>query len=91
MIETAHLTDHVSSADALVYAVGSLKFLSGNSSLLKILHKKGCFEGMSKLLKNINKTVQKYLMIYISAKILLGSNALHQIHVCTCLLQNCRT
>ena len=61
MIETAHLTDHISSADALVYAVGSLKFLSGNSSLLKSLHKKGCFEAMSKLLKNINKTVRNYL------------------------------
>ena len=59
MIETAQSTDHVTSADALVYAVGSLKFLSGNGTLLKHLHKRGCFQAMSKLLLNINKMVRK--------------------------------
>ena len=53
MIDTAHSTDHITSADALVYAAGSLKFLSGNSTVLKHLHKKGCFQAMSKLLVNI--------------------------------------
>ncbi len=57
MIDTASYTDHVISGDALVYCVGALKFLSGNSTVLKHLHKRGCLESLAKLLININKTV----------------------------------
>ena len=57
MLEMCRTTDHVTSADALVYCIGSLKFLSGNSTALKKLHKRGCFEVLARILVNINKTV----------------------------------
>ncbi len=60
MLDTIRLIDHIVAADALVYCVGSLKFLTGNSTLLKSLHKKGCFETLSKLLIRINKTVSGF-------------------------------
>ena len=57
LIEAAQSTDHITSADALVYCVGSLKFLSGNTTVLKHLVKLNCISAMVHLLKSINKTV----------------------------------
>ena len=57
LIETAKSADHLTSADALVYCVGSLKFLSGNSGVVKYLVKKRCIEALARLLTAINKSV----------------------------------
>ncbi|XP_077976890.1 armadillo repeat-containing protein 2-like [Glandiceps talaboti] len=47
-------TDHHTACDALVYCVGALKFLTGNTSMLKELSECGCVEALSKLLLAIN-------------------------------------
>ena len=60
LIETAHSADHVASADALVYCVGSLKFLSGTPTVVKHLVKRHCVESMARLLASINNTVSTW-------------------------------
>ncbi len=57
LVETIRLADHIASAEALVYCVGALKFLSGNTLLLKTLVKKNALEALAKILAAINKTV----------------------------------
>ncbi|XP_064615586.1 armadillo repeat-containing protein 2-like [Liolophura sinensis] len=56
LVETIESLDHTSSAEALVYCVGSLKFLSGNMSLAKLLVKKGGVEALSRLLTAGNRS-----------------------------------
>ena len=58
LIEASQTTDHITSSDALVYCVGALKFLSGNTTVLKHLVKLNCIDAMANLLKAINKTVR---------------------------------
>ncbi|XP_070568677.1 armadillo repeat-containing protein 2-like isoform X2 [Ptychodera flava] len=47
-------TDHHTACEALVYCVGALKFLTGNTSLLKELSECGCVEALARLLVAIN-------------------------------------
>ena len=55
--------DHLASADALVYCVGSLKFLSGNSTVVKHLVKKNVIGALARLLLAINRTVSAHLYV----------------------------
>ena len=63
LLETATTADHVASADALVYCVGALKFLSGTSTVIKVLARRNCLHSMAVLLAAINKTVRVRLRV----------------------------
>ncbi|XP_006815976.1 armadillo repeat-containing protein 2-like [Saccoglossus kowalevskii] len=54
VLEIIHNTDPQTACEALVYCVGALKFLTGNTSLLKELSECGCVEALAKLLISIN-------------------------------------
>lgn len=56
LLETVRSTDHVSATEALIYCVGAIKFLTGNTKIVKELVKKDCIEALSNLLLGINKT-----------------------------------
>ncbi|BFZ09273.1 hypothetical protein BsWGS_12312 [Bradybaena similaris] len=58
LLETIHSTDHVSSCEALIYCIGAIKFLSGNSDILKRLAKLDCVKTLAALIHSINKTNQ---------------------------------
>ena len=63
LLETATSADHVASADALVYCVGALKFLSGTGTVIKVLARRNCLHAMAVLLARINKTVSAAVII----------------------------
>ncbi|XP_033741538.1 armadillo repeat-containing protein 2-like isoform X1 [Pecten maximus] len=54
--KTLSCTDHTSSCEALIYCVGAIKFLTGNTTIVKQLVKENCIEGLGQLLDGINKT-----------------------------------
>ncbi|ESP01061.1 hypothetical protein LOTGIDRAFT_140035, partial [Lottia gigantea] len=56
LLETIKTVDHESNSEALVYCVGAIKFLTGNSIIVKQLARKEAIEILTKLLHNINKT-----------------------------------
>ncbi|KAK6168886.1 hypothetical protein SNE40_020049 [Patella caerulea] len=60
LLETIKVVDHETACEALIYCVGTIKFLTGNSTLLKQLARKECIETLSRLLHNINKTNREY-------------------------------
>ena len=57
LVDTARTTDPIVAPEALVYCVGALKFLSGNTTILKQLVRNNCIEAAGKLLAAINKQV----------------------------------
>ncbi|XP_076467000.1 armadillo repeat-containing protein 2-like isoform X2 [Babylonia areolata] len=56
LLDTIRSTDHVTSCEALIYCVGAVKFLTGNSDILKRLARLDCVKVLATLLHNINKT-----------------------------------
>ncbi|KAL5009503.1 hypothetical protein ScPMuIL_011808 [Solemya velum] len=56
LLETLKSTDHVAGYEALIYCVGTFKFLTGNTTICKRLVKKCCIENLAQLLNNINRT-----------------------------------
>ncbi|XP_076078717.1 armadillo repeat-containing protein 2-like isoform X1 [Mytilus galloprovincialis] len=56
LLETVRNTDPVSSSEALIYCVGAIKFMTGNTKIVKELVKKDCIEALANLLIGINKT-----------------------------------
>ena len=68
LLETATTADHVASADALVYCVGALKFLSGTSTVIKVLARRNCLHSMAVLLAAINKTVRAHFRAFERAR-----------------------
>ena len=63
LLTTTLSIDHVSSADALVYCVGTIKFLSRTSTARKELARYNCLHIMAQLLTAINKTVRNINLI----------------------------
>ena len=57
LIDTLQTPDVLGSAEALVYCVGALKFLSSNESVAKHLMKKDLLEKLARLLVTVNKIV----------------------------------
>ncbi|KAL4233349.1 Armadillo repeat-containing protein 2 [Mactra antiquata] len=55
LLETVYCIDIVASHEALIYCIGSFKFLTGNATIAKQLVQKQCIEKLSGLLDNINK------------------------------------
>ncbi|KAJ8315287.1 hypothetical protein KUTeg_007437 [Tegillarca granosa] len=56
LIDTLRSTDHTTSSEALIYCTGAIKFLSGNTTIVKQLVKKDCIECLGQLLTGINRT-----------------------------------
>jgi hypothetical protein len=52
--------DILGTHEALIYCVGSLKFLTGNATIAKQLVQKHCIEKLSTLLDSIIKLVSIY-------------------------------
>ena len=75
LLETATTADHVASADALVYCVGALKFLSGTSTVIKVLARRNCLHSMAVLLAAINKTVRARFWAFERARSDASANA----------------
>ncbi|XP_052807595.1 armadillo repeat-containing protein 2-like isoform X2 [Mya arenaria] len=59
LLETMISVDVVSTHEALIYCVGSMKFLTGNATIAKQLVGKQCIEKLSTLLDNIIKLSQE--------------------------------
>ncbi|XP_074649420.1 armadillo repeat-containing protein 2-like [Tubulanus polymorphus] len=56
LVTTVKKSDPSNTCDALVYSIGALKFLSGNSTILKTLAKLGTIEALSGILRSVNKS-----------------------------------
>jgi len=63
LLETMIGVDIASSHEALIYCVGSLKFLTGNATIAKQLVGKQCIEKLSTLLDTIVKLVSFFLFV----------------------------
>ena len=65
IVETAQSVDNVVHHELLVYFIGTLKFLSGNSTVVKTLAEKRYLTSLSHILISINSTVRfcRYDMI----------------------------
>ena len=57
LLETMNGVDILGTHEALIYCVGSLKFLTGNATIAKQLVQKHCIEKLSTLLDSIIKLV----------------------------------
>ena len=58
LLDTIGSTDHVTSCEALIYCVGAVKFLTGNSDILKRLARLDCVKVFANLMHSIIKTVR---------------------------------
>ncbi|XP_066275895.1 armadillo repeat-containing protein 2-like [Branchiostoma lanceolatum] len=56
LVSVVQTADPNQSCEALVYCCGALKFLSGNSAMMKELSAMNCTEALAKLLSSINST-----------------------------------
>ncbi|XP_036370751.1 armadillo repeat-containing protein 2-like isoform X2 [Octopus sinensis] len=56
LLQVVPISDPVSCSEALTYCVGTLKLLSGNSSIMKELVHRECIELLTSLLQSINLT-----------------------------------
>ncbi|XP_061176432.1 armadillo repeat-containing protein 2-like isoform X2 [Saccostrea echinata] len=59
LMDTLKSTDPFNASEALVFCIGSLKLLTGNSTIVKQLVKKDCIESLAILLNSINKTIRE--------------------------------
>ncbi|XP_048768043.1 armadillo repeat-containing protein 2-like isoform X2 [Ostrea edulis] len=59
LMDTLRGTDPFSASEALVFCIGSLKLLTGNSTIVKQLIKKDCIENLAILFNSINKTIRE--------------------------------
>jgi len=57
IVETGRGVDNVAHHELLVYFLGTLKFLSGNSSIIKTLAGKQYLASLSQILASVNNTV----------------------------------
>ncbi|KAK2154942.1 hypothetical protein LSH36_253g04000 [Paralvinella palmiformis] len=55
LIDTLQMPDIMGSAEALVYCIGALKFLSSNDAIARHLVKKDLIEKLARLLSTVNK------------------------------------
>lgn len=60
LLDTMNAVDVMGTHEALIYCVGSLKFLTGNATIAKQLVQKQCIENLAALLNSINKLVSVY-------------------------------
>ena len=58
IVETGRGVDNVAHHELLVYFLGTLKFLSGNSAIVKTLAGKQYLTSLSEILANVNSTVR---------------------------------
>lgn len=58
LLDTINGIDILGSTEALIYCIGSLKFLTGNATIAKQLVQNECIEKLSILLDSINKLTQ---------------------------------
>jgi len=56
-VETGRSVDNVAQHELLVYFLGTLKFLSGNSTIVKTLGDKRYLTSLSQILASVNNTV----------------------------------
>ncbi|KAK3097116.1 hypothetical protein FSP39_006506 [Pinctada imbricata] len=59
LMETIKATDLSTSGEALVFCVGALKLLTGNSTIVKHLVKRDCIENLATLLSSINRKIRE--------------------------------
>ena len=64
LLETLGSIDISTSHEAMIYCIGALKFLTGNSTIAKQLVKIDCVERLSTSLSCINKTVSDIGDVY---------------------------
>jgi len=57
LLDTMNGVDVLGTTEALIYCVGSLKFLTGNATIAKQLVHNECIEKLSALLDAVNKLV----------------------------------
>lgn len=62
LIDTLQMPDIMGSAEALVYCIGALKFLSSNDAIARHLVKKDLIEKLARLLSTVNKIVSVFLL-----------------------------
>ena len=58
VVETGRGVDHVAQHELMVYFLGTLKFLSGNPTVVKTLANKRYLGSLSEILANVNSTVR---------------------------------
>ena len=65
LLDTIRTTDHQTSCEALIYCVGAVKFLTGNSDILKRLARLDCVKVFATLMHNVNKTVRTETFMWV--------------------------